>query len=642
MLEAFKLVGKISLSGGEKVKGMLKSIGDTVDESKQNFDGFGRSLRMIGGAVGVAGVALGGMGVAVAKVGIQYNAMAEQSEVAWTTLLGSSEKAQKQMKDIAEFAKATPFETEHVDAMAKYLHNAGLEGKGMFDELMKVSDVASAFAIPAHEAKEMTRQMAQVRNAGVAYTEDLNILEDKGVPIMKTIAKQLGITTAEAKKMASDGKISSEIYLNAFNEISSGVKGASEAQSQTFNGMISSLSDGAKMLAGLLTDKLFGKAKGFLERINTVVSDMVTVLQDGGGLKEVLSTFLPEDQAQKVVDFFNDVKAGLQWIKDNWQTIVSALTGITTAFIAFQVISTIAKTIQFFNAMMIAFRMGTVMATLAQWGFNTALLANPITWIAIAIGVLVGVIIYMWLNWDKVSKWLNDLWTKTKKVFSDTWGAIVNFFKTTVNNITKAVEILKMRVALHIAKLVFDAKRKFEEFKEKAGDAFEKAKDKIMNPIETAYNKIKDWIDKIKGFFTNLKLKIPKPSLPKMPKISLRTATKTIMGKTFTYPTGFRFNAKGGVFERMSLMGMSGGNLQFAGEAGREALVPLEGKHMLPMAKAITRYLAQSEIANSRRGNVEIPLYLDGREIARAIAPKVDQALGTLARRTARARGATL
>jgi tape measure domain-containing protein len=35
--------------------------------------------------------------------------------------------------------------------------------------------------------------MSQVVQAGVAYTEDLNILQDRGVPIYKAIADQLGV-----------------------------------------------------------------------------------------------------------------------------------------------------------------------------------------------------------------------------------------------------------------------------------------------------------------------------------------------------------------------------------------------------------------------------------------------------------------
>jgi tape measure domain-containing protein len=638
MIEAFKLIGSISLKGGEKVKGVLKNINSAVEESGMNFHSLGTGLKMAGGALIGVGASMGVLGGAVAKLGISYNAMQEQSEVAWTTLLGSSEKAQEQMKGIAEFAKATPFETEHVDAMAKYMHNAGLEGKAMFDELMKVSDVSSAFAIPAHEAKEMARQMSQVRNAGVAYTEDLNILEDKGVPIMKTIASNLGITTAEAKKMASEGKITSEIYLQAFDKIAGGVKGASEAQSKTFNGMISSLSDGAKMLAGILTEQLFEKAKGFLERINTVVGDMVTVFQEGGSLKEALATFLPDATAQTVVNVLNGITNAFKWIFNNWQTIVTALAGITSAFVAFHVITNIVKAFQLFNALMIAYRAGTVGATLAQWGFNTALLANPITWIALLIGALVVAIILLWKNWDKVSAFLTKSWKAIKSVGSSVWKGIT----TTVTGAGRAIgdswNKTTTKLTGFFTKMYSNAKEKFNGIKSSASTAFNNAKTAMLNPIETAYNKIKSWIEKIKGFFSGLKLKIPKPSLPKMPKISLTTASKTIMGKTFTYPTGFKFHAKGALLNGATMLGMAGGNMHFAGEAGREAIMPLEGRHMFPLAQAIAKFLGNDGL-NSSETRLEIPLYLDGREIARAIAPKVDQALGKINRRTSRARG---
>lgn len=157
---------------------------------------------------GAAFVTLTGV---VGKVGISYNAMMEQSEVAWNTLLGSQEKAQKMLKDISDFTKSTPFETEHVDMMAKYMHNAGLEGKALFDQLMKNADVASAFAIPAAEAKEFIRQMSQVQQAGVAYTEDLNILQDRGIPIFKALSEVMNVQVSDVKKLASEGKISSEI-----------------------------------------------------------------------------------------------------------------------------------------------------------------------------------------------------------------------------------------------------------------------------------------------------------------------------------------------------------------------------------------------------------------------------------------------
>lgn len=44
------------------------------------------------------------------------------------------------------------------------------------------------------------------------------------------------------------------------------------------------------------------------------------------------------------------------------------------------------------------------------WSFTAALLANPITWIVIAVIALIAGIILLWKNWDKVSAWVKGVW----------------------------------------------------------------------------------------------------------------------------------------------------------------------------------------------------------------------------------------
>ena len=70
-----------------------------------------------------------------------------------------------------------------VDTMAKYLHNAGYEGDEVFNTLTKIGNMGSAFGVQEESLVEMTRQFSQVQQAGYAYTEDLNILADRGIPI---------------------------------------------------------------------------------------------------------------------------------------------------------------------------------------------------------------------------------------------------------------------------------------------------------------------------------------------------------------------------------------------------------------------------------------------------------------------------
>ncbi|MEN8649054.1 phage tail tape measure protein, partial [Bacillus toyonensis] len=92
--------------------------------------------------------------------------------------------------------------------------------------------------------------------------------------------------------------------------------------------------------------------------------------------------------------------------------------------------------------------------------------------------------------------------------------------------------------------------------------------------------KVEEFIGKIKGFFSDLKLKIPKPEMPPLPHFSLQTSTKNVLGKDVTYPSGINIDwrAKGGIFTKPTIFGMNNGRYQAAGEAGDEAVLPLNKK----------------------------------------------------------------
>lgn len=302
-----------------KVGADISDLSRNMKQASEEVSGFGKRFSALGKTIArasaAAGAAFGAAGVAIGKVGIEYNAMQEQSTVAWTTLLGSAKEAQDMLKRISDMAKSTPFETEDVDIMAKYMHNAGLAGDELFKSLMRISDVSSAFAIPAADAREMARQMSQVMQAGVAYTEDLNILQDRGVPIYKAISEQLGITVADVKKLAEQGKLTSDIYINAFNNIAKGVEGASKAQSQTFNGMISTFKDNIKILAGELTEGLFNRIKDVFSNVLSLMEDFNEGLQKGG-LKGAFEAILPPSVFERLQTFvtgfmnvFNTIKS---------------------------------------------------------------------------------------------------------------------------------------------------------------------------------------------------------------------------------------------------------------------------------------------------------------------------------------------
>ena len=85
------------------------------------------------------------------------------------------------------------------------------------------------------------------------------------------------------------------------------------------------------------------------------------------------------------------------------------------------------------------------------------------------------------------------------------------------------------------------AREKFDSVKNAAQEKFDATKRFIVDPIKDAVDKVKGLLKKSKDSFSDFKLKIPKPEMPKMPHFSLETSTKNVLGKDITYPIWYRY-----------------------------------------------------------------------------------------------------
>ena len=93
----------------------------------------------------------------------------------------------------------------------------------------------------------------------------------------------------------------------------------------------------------------------------------------------------------------------------------------------------------------------------------------------------------------------------------------------------------------------------------------------IKNEASTWWNNVKSWWSNAVGTLkTTLSIKVPK--------VTVKWSSVTVFGKKFDYPSGFglSWNAKGGILDGAQIFGMMGNTLLGGGEAGKEAVLPLE------------------------------------------------------------------
>ncbi|MGG3561648.1 phage tail tape measure protein [Neobacillus rhizosphaerae] len=174
----------------------------------------------------------------------------------------------------------------------------------------------------------------------------------------------------------------------------------------------------------------------------------------------------------------------------------------------------------------------------------------------------------------------------------------------------------------------------FHSLKGTASSIFNSIKSAMTNPIQTAKSVILGIIDTIKGAFSRLHITIPKPKIPRI-SVSMK---KGAMG--IPYPDfNVHWNAKGAIFNGATLLG--GG--QGVGEAGAEAVIPIQHKrYMAPFARAVADNLPMKDNAEKPQDvtyTFSIPLYLDGREVARGTAKFTKEELEKLENRKSRMEG---
>ena len=189
-----------------------------------------------------------------------------------------------------------------------------------------------------------------------------------------------------------------------------------------------------------------------------------------------------------------------------------------------------------------------------------------------------------------LANWILSNWESIKSYTLTAWNLVKQYV---IQPVTDAYNQAKQK----FTDLYNSAREKFDSVKSAAQEKFEAAKRFIIDPIRDAVGKVEEFIGKIKGFFTNLKLKIPKPEMPPLPHFSLQTSTKNVLGKDISYPSGINIDwrAKGGIFTKPTIFGMMGGNLQGAGEAGPEAVLPLNKKTLGAIGAGIAAAMPQEQ-----------------------------------------------
>lgn len=265
-----------------QLKVMETKIAELARTTEKAGDDMDATFRRVGTAVGAyfSFQALSGFAMQVANVRGEF----QQLEVAFNTMLGSKEKADKLMGQVVNLAATTPFSLTDVSQGVKQLLAYQESQETVIDTTKRLGDISAGLSVPLGR---LIMVYGQVRAKGRLMGDDLRQFTEAGIPMIAELAKQFDVAESQVSEMVSAGTVGFadvQSVLKRLTDEGGMFFNLMEEQSKTITGLISNLGDAWDRMMNQIGENneglIAGSVRGLIELVENYekVLDILKVL----------------------------------------------------------------------------------------------------------------------------------------------------------------------------------------------------------------------------------------------------------------------------------------------------------------------------------------------------------------------------
>ena len=292
------------------------------------------------------------------------------------------------------------------------------------------------------------------------------------------------------------------------------------------------------------------------------------------------------------------------------QTVIGGIAGFAGVIL---IIGSVVAAFKALTPVLIAIKAGVL-----AFGGAIAAISTPVLIAVAVISSLIAIGITLYKNWDTVKAKATQIWNGIKSVISNVTSSISSTVTSKFNTIKSTAT--------------------------NSWNAIKNTTSTVWNGIKTTASSGLDWI-KNKLFNFKPSWSIPKP---KLPKVDIGIGHKTILGASVPYPTfSISWHKLGGIFTKPTLFN-TGSSIHGVGEAGAEAVLPLNGFYDY-LDRKLSTLNSRSETLDLKGLSKEIKkslegtgVYMDGRKVGTLLTDTIERNINDKIERRARLSGQNL
>lgn len=212
---------------------------------------------------------------------IQTGGLLEQQRMSIGAILGDVSQANALFEQIKSLALRSPFGVVQLDTMSKQLTAYDFNYNEIYDWVKRIGDISAATGT---EASRLALALGHVKSEGALSGYTLRQFAMGNVPLLATLAKQLGKTTAEIRKMTKEKAISYDDVVIALKSMTEGdglFANAQETMSQALNAKFKNLRDAFDLMWGDIAESGVGDAlKGLATSLTELTKSWKPLVAD--------------------------------------------------------------------------------------------------------------------------------------------------------------------------------------------------------------------------------------------------------------------------------------------------------------------------------------------------------------------------
>ena len=284
-----EIAARVTLDTSQLDKDVQRATGKFQQISKsaqQESHRMRDALLGVGKAMGIAFSAQ--QAIAFVKQVVSVRSEIQALEVSFRTLLGSQQASAELMRQMKEFAAATPLQLGDLAKGAQTMLGFNVAAEEIMPMLKAIGDISMG---DAQKFQSLTLAFSQMQSVGKLMGQDLLQMINAGFSPLAVMADKTGKSIGELKEEMSEGAISADMVKQAFLDATS--------EGGQFFGMLSGQGD---------------TVKGALAQLSGAFTDMFN------GIGE---------QSEGLIK--GSVKS-VQWLVENYETLGKVLAGIIATY----------------------------------------------------------------------------------------------------------------------------------------------------------------------------------------------------------------------------------------------------------------------------------------------------------------------